>query len=83
MSRVYLRFTDEDGDPLALTNEIAAVYVFSDKDSIRTFPGREVRVVVSGECRVVCHTTGQYKVQESFDEIMDKIELALAAESCE
>lgn len=81
MSKVYLRFTDHEGDPLALTNEIAAIYLTSDKETIRSFPGREVRAVeASEEFRVVHHTTGCYRVQESFEDILYKIEMATLAE---
>jgi len=81
MSRVYLLFTDHEGDPLALTNEISAVYVTAEKEQVKSFLGQEpVRELVKESYRVVHHSTGSYRVRETFDEVMDKIR---AATECE
>ena len=80
MSKPFLMFTDEEGDPLALTNEIAAVFVATDSETLRSFPGREVKREVGPQLRGILHVTGQYKVQDTFEEIMDKIAMANACE---
>ena len=80
MSKPFLRFTDEEGDPLALTNEIAAVFVATDTETLKSFPGREVKRTVGPQLRGILHVTGQYKVQDSFEEIMEQIKMADACE---
>jgi hypothetical protein len=72
----FLRFTDHEGDPLALTPDIDAVYCTSTKDTLASFPGQVVREVKSEEFRVLHHRTGSYRVQDTFDEVMTKLDKA-------
>lgn len=78
----FMRFTDHEGDPLALTNQISAVYVTREKDEVHSFMGREaVLTAVKDQYTVVNHATGNYRVRDTFDEVMAKIEMADAAET--
>lgn len=72
----FLRFTDHEGDPLALTPDIDAVYCTSDKEKISNFPGQTVREVKGEVFRVLHHRTGSYRVRDTFDEVMAKLDKA-------
>ena len=78
---VWIRFTDHEGDPLALTNQISAVYVTSEKDQLMAYPGQVLREAKAEEHRVVVHATGIYRVRETFDEVMAKLAEADMAEA--
>jgi hypothetical protein len=71
----FLRFTDHEGDPLAITNEVSAVYLTRQKDTISSFPGHVVATAVKDEFTVIHHRTGNYRVRDSFEDVMAKIEM--------
>lgn len=80
---MFLRFTDHEGDPLALTPEIDAVYLTSTKDKVgSSFMGREpVMTMEQATYTVIHHKTGNYRVRDSFEDVLAKLDMAREVEA--
>lgn len=77
-----LKFTDKDGEPVYVANDIVAIYTSGDKSESRAFGYAGPVAVAEGPSHrvVVSQATGHWTVTESFEEILALIS---EANSCE
>jgi hypothetical protein len=84
VSKTYLHFTDEDGNPVIVPNDIVAIFTRADKTEYRSFHGHVAAVASADEVRVIrTQSGGQFEVVESTEEILARIQQATAAEDAE
>jgi hypothetical protein len=84
VSKVYLHFTDIDGNPVIVPNDIVAIYTAADKTEYRSFHGHVVKTPSIDEVRVIrTQSGGQFEIVESTEEILKRIQEATAAEDAE
>lgn len=74
-SEKFLRFTDEDGDPLYVKSDLIAIFTKSEKATIGSMLDANIRTVKSNERRgIVSQSTGQWAINDSYEEIMAEID---------
>jgi hypothetical protein len=71
----FLKFHDEDGDPIYVKNDIIGIFTKVDTESIGSMLNGELRKVRTNESRaIISQSTGRWEVRESYEEILDQIE---------
>jgi len=81
MPRNLLKFTDEDGDPIYMPNDIIGIFTKADKTQVNSFFEQPLRTAKANEFRgILSQSTGQWSVRESYEEILAKIDIATEAE---
>lgn len=84
MSKVYLHFTDKDGDAIILPNDIVAIWTTADKSEIRSFYGQTVVASETAPMRIVRSMRGgEFEVAEATEEILARIQAATAKQELE
>ena len=77
MSR-FLKFTDADGDPIYIRNDVMAIYSSTERAAISSMFSPKPLLTASGpEVRtVVSQSSGGWHVRETYEEILKAIEEA-------
>lgn len=79
--RELLKFTDEDGDPIYMPNDIIGIFTKADKVTVNSYFEQPLRTVKANVLRgIISQSTGQWTVKETYEEILTKIDVATAAE---
>jgi hypothetical protein len=80
----FLKFTDEDGDPIYCKNDIIGIFTKCEKTTIGNMLTENLRTVKANECRgIISQSTGQWSVRETYEEILAEIDRVTACGSSE
>jgi hypothetical protein len=76
--KVYLQFTDKDGDPIYILNDITAIYTSTERTTVASMHEPVLRTArQQPETRaIVSASSGGWHVRETYEEILNKIKVA-------